>query len=124
MNGMKKLISVILTAMLICISTSAFASDSQIISVGAFRGKLYYCDVPTERVVIKEIAPCFPTAESAQTAREAEYLEISIATEGIFLNNGSRLTADYLNDYADSEVWFVLAKAQNGNLTIPYLVFK
>ncbi len=122
---MKKILSLILAALLICSGITVFAEgDSHIISVAAFKGKLYYCDVPTERVVIKGVAPAFPTPEAAQTAREAEYLEISVAPEGIFMRDGSNLPISYVNDYADGDVWFLLAKTADGNLTIPYLTFK
>ena len=124
MKNMKKVFSFILASVLVCVMTAALAQDNQVISVGAFKGTLNYCDTPTQRVVVKGVYPVAPTPESARTAREAEYLEISVAPEGIFFKDGTKLSINYLNDYADSEVWFVIAKTQNGNLTIPYFTFK
>ena len=124
---MKKTIRKIAAAtaiLLVILSVKTFAQDNQVISVGAFKGTLNYCDTPTQRVVVKGVYPVAPTPESARTAREAEYLEISVAPEGIFFKDGTKLSINYLNDYADSEVWFVIAKTQNGNLTIPYFTFK
>ena len=124
---MKKTIRKIAAAtaiLLVILSVKTLAQDNQVISVGAFKGTLNYCDTPTQRVVVKGVYPVAPTPESARTAREAEYLEISVAPEGIFFKDGTRLSINYLNDYADSEVWFVIAKTQNGNLTIPYFTFK
>ena len=124
---MKKTIRKIAAAtaiLLVILSVKTLAQDNQVISVGAFKGTLNYCDTPTQRVVVKGVYPVAPTPESARTAREAEYLEISVAPEGIFFKDGTKLSINYLNDYADSEVWFVIAKTQNGNLTIPYFTFK
>ena len=124
---MKKTIRKIAAAtaiLLVILSVKTFAQDNQVISVGAFKGTFNYCDTPTQRVVVKGVYPVAPTPESARTAREAEYLEISVAPEGIFFKDGTKLSINYLNDYADSEVWFVIAKTQNGNLTIPYFTFK
>lgn len=120
---MKKIISLIIAVILLCSST-AFAADNLIISVEAFTGALYICDTPTERVVVTGITPVAQTQSGIQTAKEAEYLEISICADAIFSTDGLRLPIEYLNDYVDSEVWFLLAKTADGSLTIPYFTFK
>ncbi len=124
---MKRLVMII-TA--VCIALSGFcvyaenAADKQTIGTWVFSGKLFYCDTPTNRVVLKSVAPVLPSIETAQLAREAEYLEISIAPGGLRMNDGSLIGVEDLNSYVDSNVWFVMTKAADGCLAIPYLRFR
>ena len=124
---MKKIIAIIAALCIMLTGVSVFAeqsADKLIVGVYACSGKLFYCDSPTSRVVIKSVTPQLASPEAAQTAREAEYLEISIASDGLRMNDGSAIAIGDLNAYADSDVWFIIAKSADGNLSIPYLCFK
>lgn len=125
---MKKRLILIVAA--ICILLSGFsayaeeAANRQTIGIWAFNGKLFYCDSPTNRVVIKSVTPAVPSVETAKIAREAEYLEISVAPDGLRMKDGSVIGINDLNSYADSNVWFVMTKSADGYLAIPYLCFR
>ena len=124
---MKRLVIIITV---VCVLLSGFcvyadeASDRQTIGTWVMNAKLFYCDTPTNRVVLKSVAPLFPSVETAQLAREAEYLEISVAPDGLRMSDGSAIRVEDLNLYADSNVWFVMTKAADGCLAIPYLRFR
>ncbi|MBQ3573723.1 MAG: hypothetical protein IJA16_03910 [Clostridia bacterium] len=92
--------------------------------VYALSGTLYYCDTPTERVVLRSLAPTFDTAEARAIAKEAEYLEIKVSPDGIFMADGTKNSVEGLNVFADSEVWVIVVKTADGNLEIPYFSFK
>ena len=92
--------------------------------VYAFSGTLYYCDTPTGRVVLRSLAPIFDTAGARAVAKEAEYLEIKVSPDGIFMADGTKNSVEGLNVFADSEVWVVIVKTADGNLEIPYFSFK
>lgn len=124
---MKKIIAIIAVICIMLTGIAVFAeqpADKLIVGVYACSGKLFYCDSPTNRVVIKSVAPQLASPEAAQVAREAEYLEISVAPEGMRMKDGSAITISDLNTYADSDIWFIIAKSADGNLSIPYLCFK
>ena len=92
--------------------------------VYALSGTLYYCDTPTERVVLRSLAPTFDTAEARAIASAAEYLEIKVSPDGIFMADGTKNSVEGLNVFADSEVWVLIVKTADGNLEIPYFSFK
>ena len=95
----------------------------KITEVYAMTGKLFYCDVPTARVVLTSVAPVTESETANQTAKEAEYIEIRISPDCMRLNDNSVITLDYLNNYIDSNAWFLVAKDIDGNLMIPYFRF-
>ncbi len=123
----KKLL-LIITALCICLSGfSVYADEAEnksVIGIWAYTGKLFYCDTPTDRVVIKDIAPLVSSPEAKQAAGEAEYLEIKVSPQGLRMNDGTAVLPKDLNAYADSDVWFTLVKLGNGYLSIPYLCFR
>lgn len=124
---MKRFAAIIAALCIVLAGVSVYAEqsvDKLIVGVYACSGKLFYCDSPTNRVVIKSVAPQLSSPEAAQVAREAEYLEISVAADGLRMNDGSPIAIGDLNTYADSDVWFIIAKSADGNLSIPYLCFK
>ena len=90
----------------------------------ALKGTLYYCDTPTRRVVLKSLVPIFDTEGARAIAAAAEYLEIKVSADGIFMADGTRNSVDGLNVYADREVWVVIVEMADGNLEIPYFSFK
>lgn len=92
--------------------------------VYALSGTLYYCDTPTERVVLRSLTPIFDTAGARAIAKEAEYLEIKVSPDGIFMANGTKNSVEGLNVFADSDVWVIIVKTADGNLEIPYFSFK
>lgn len=124
---MKKIIAIFAVLCIMLTGVSVFAkqpADKMIVGVYACSGKLFYCDSPTNRVVITSVAPQLDSPEAAQAAKEAEYLEISVAPDGLRMKDGSAIAISDLNIYADSDVWFIIAKSADGNLSIPYLCFK
>lgn len=123
---MKKVIGLWLALCLLLCGVSAYAQEvdkRQITGVYLCTGKLFYCDTPTNRMVIKSVKPVSSSPEAEQAAQEAEYLEISIAPEGLRMKDGSKITPEYLNMYVDSDVSFVLTKSADGFLAIPFLRF-
>lgn len=96
----------------------------RIVELYAFTGKLYYCDTPTDRVVLRSITSASSINNAKRIAKEAEYLEISVAPDAIWMADGTRGEIQFLNSYVDSYAWFIIAKTADGNLTIPYLSFK
>ena len=74
-------------------------------------------------MVLKSIVPVVESSDAKQTAKEAEYLEISVAPDGLRMSDGSVITVEWLNAYADSDVRFVLTKSADGFLAIPFLRF-
>lgn len=104
--------------------TEPLANHGLINEVYAFSGTLYYCDSPTRRVVLRSLAPIFNAGGAKEVAKEAEYLEIKVSPDGIFMADGTKNSVEELNAFADSEVWVVIAKTADGNLEIPYFSFK
>lgn len=125
---MKKKLFLIITVLCICLSGFCVyadeSADKNAIGVWTFTGKLYYCDSPTDRVVIKSIKPIVSSPDAEQAGNEAEYLEIKISPEGLRMADGTAVMPEDLNTYADSDVWFTLLKLNDGYLTIPYLCFR
>lgn len=96
----------------------------RIVELYAFTGKLYYCDTPTDRVVIRSIVSANSNSKASKMAKEAEYLEISLSPDAIWMADGTKTDVSHLNSYVDSDVWFIIARTYDGNLTIPYFSFK
>ena len=124
---MKRITGIVLALCLAFCGVSVYAQEidkRQITGIYLCTGKLFYCDTPTNRVVIKSVKPVVASPGAEQAAQEAEYLEISIAPEGLRMNDGSIITPEYMNVYTDSNVRFVLTKSADGFLAIPFLRFK
>ncbi len=123
---MKRRLILIITAISILLSGISVSAegDRKTIGAWAFAGKFFYCDMPTSRVVIKNVAPLVSSPDAQKTAKEAEYLEIKVSPDGLRMNNGSAIAIEDLNTYVDSDVWFVVTKAADGYLSIPYFAFK
>ena len=120
---MKKLLALIISALIVTFSLTAFA-DGKISAIECFSGNLYYCDDAGEAVVIKNIEPINKNDISTSMAKSAEYSEIKLTCGGLRLNDNSVIGLDWLNNYADGGIWFVMALTQNGELFIPYLKIK
>lgn len=121
---MKKLIAIVCAICILISGLSVMAEPVRndiIVGMYALKGNLYYCDVPTDRVVIKNVTAITQSVDARKVAREAEYLEISVSADGLRAKNGEKLKIDELNSFADGEVWFVIAKMADGFLAIPYL---
>jgi len=86
----------------------------------AFNAALYFCDTPTNRVVLRGIAPTQEKESSKAMAKEAENLEIRISPDGLYMSDGTKISLEDLNTYADSEAWLIIARTADGNLIIPY----
>lgn len=100
------------------------SNDKLITELYAFTGKLYYCDLPTDRVVLKSVTPAWDITPAKAMAKEAEYMEIRISSDGLFMADGTKIQPESLNIYADSDVWVIIARTAEGNLIIPYFQFK
>ncbi len=96
----------------------------RIVELYAYTGKLYYCDTPTDRVVMRSIVSATSSTSATRIAKEAEYLEISLSPDAIWMSDGAKVDVQQLNSYVDSDVWFIIAKTVDGNLSIPYFSFK
>ena len=120
----------ILIVVAICILISGFSVYAEgetgrgTIGAWAFMGKLFYCDLPTNRVVIKSVAPVVALPDATAVAKEAEYLEIKVSPDGLRMKDGTATSIEDLNIYVDSNVWFVVTKGADGYLSIPYLSFR
>ena len=90
----------------------------------AFNAVLYFCDTPTNRVVLRGITPAQDKESSKAMAKEAENLEIRISPDGLYMSDGTKISLEDLNAYADSEAWLIIARTADGNLIIPYFQFK
>jgi len=86
----------------------------------AFNAALYFCDTPTNRVVLRGIAPTQEKESSKAMAKEAENLEIRISSDGLYMSDGTKISLEDLNAYADSQAWLIIARTADGNLIIPY----
>lgn len=121
---LKKLIGIV--AALLVFTTSVYGAEIPEHTVGLYvcTGSLYYFDTPTGRIVMKDIKPSASSAEAEAAVSAAEYVEIPTATEGRFFADGSRADAEWINEYADREIWFVLAVGENGGLSVPYFIIR
>ena len=86
----------------------------------AFNAALYFCDTPTNRVVLRGITPAQEKDSPKAMAKEAENLEIRISPDGLYMSDGTKINIEDLNAYADSEAWLIIARTADGNLIIPY----
>lgn len=123
---MKKILTAVVICCMAMCSVCAFADGdtAKITGVYTMTGKLYYCDPPTSSLVITDVSPVSRSNSAALAAKETEYKEIRISPDCMRMSDGSAVALDDLNNYADSEVWFVAVKDNAGNLMIPYLQFK
>lgn len=102
---------------------AAFADGEKLITgVYPLCGELYFCDTAAQTAVIRNVTPV--SEKDAEAAKAAEYNEIRIAADGVYMNDGSKLPLEYMNSYTDSRVWFIAAAAADGSLIIPYLRFR
>ncbi len=122
---MKKLIAVLLMIGIMFGTIPAMAENyDHFVKVYGYNAKLYYCDYPTGRVVLRELNHTGNNSEANTMARQAEYLEIKIFPSGIKMKDNSSVTIEDLNLYVDSSVYVIVAKKADGNFVIPYLKFK
>ncbi len=120
---MKKLIAVFLLIMLYATPTLAENPD-HFVKVYGYNAKLYYCDYPTGRVVLRELNHTGNNSEANSMARQSEYLEVRIAPNRIMSKDNSPVTIEDLNLYVDNSVFVIMAKKADGSFVIPYLKFK
>lgn len=60
-------------------------------------------------------------AEKAKKAAEtAEYTEIPTIEGGRFFKDGNKAAPEWINDYADREIWFLGAVSEGRVISIPY----
>lgn len=121
---LKRLIGI--AAVLMLLTSSVYGAEAPEQTVGLYicTGSLYYFDTPTGRLVLKNIRPAAPSAEAEAAAANAEYVELPSAAEGRFFADGNRAAAEWINEYADRELWFVLAVGENGGLSVPYFIIR
>lgn len=121
---LKRLIGI--AAVLLLLTSSVYGAEMPEQTVGLYvcTGSLYYFDTPTGRLVLRNIKPAAPSAEAEAAAAAAEYVELASASEGRFFADGNRADAEWINEYADREIWFVLAVGANGGLSVPYFIIR
>lgn len=122
-----KLIYIFLCVALIVsavIPATAFGAENPLIeSVCVMKGRLYYCDTSANKVVIKNVTPVSETDKAKEFAKDLEYIETPVSPDALWTKDGVKAGADWLNNYADDEVWFVAVKLNDGNYRILYLKF-
>lgn len=121
---MKKIIIVfaaVLTLIFSAVPTYA-AENGNITGVYALKGKLFYYDTPTNKMVLTGVSPVIQNDEAEAAAKAAEYTELRVITAGMFFKDKNPLSPEWVNNYADREVWFVVSIAADGSLSVPYLV--
>lgn len=122
---MKKLIAVFFLIGIMIGSVPTLAeSPEHFVKVYGYNAKLYYCDYPTGRVVLRELNHTGKNLEANNMARQSEYLEVKIFPNGIRMKDNSPVTIEDLNLYVDSSVFVIVAKKADGSFVIPYLKFK
>ncbi len=100
------------------------ATPSTIITeLYAYTSKLFYCDSSANKIVLKSVTPSIEGVGAEAIAQLAEYTEISISPDGLFMENGEKLKTDELNLYVDKAVWVIIAKTEGRCLSVPYLKF-
>ena len=40
----------------------------------------------------------------------------------MFFKDKNKLAPEWVNNYVDREVWFIVAVAKNGEISVPYLI--
>ena len=121
---LKRLIGIATALLLITSSVYGAELPEQTVGMYVCTGSLYYFDTPTGRLVLKNVKPVVPSKEAEKAISAAEYVEIPSASEGRFFADGNRADAEWINEYADREVWFVLAVGADGGLSVPYFIIQ
>lgn len=145
-NNIKKILCGVLsaTALMCTFSVSASAAVDGICSM---TGKLYYFDTPTGRIVLKDVKPVTVSDMNAdknknniktkeeeknteaeekksidfnEAAKTAEYVEIPTAEGGRFFLDGNAAASEWINNYADREIWFIAAVSDGKVISVPY----
>ena len=121
MKRFAMILAVILT--FVFSSFSAYAADEgKIAGVYALKGRLYYYDTPTDRIVLTGVSPVASDDGAKAAAKSAEYTELRVVTDGMFFKDKNKLAPEWVNNYVDREVWFIVAVAKNGEISVPYLI--
>lgn len=121
---LKRLMGIATALLLITSSVYGAELPEQTVGMYVCTGSLYYFDTPTGRLVLKNVKPVVPSKEAEKAISAAEYVEIPSASEGRFFADGNRADAEWINEYADREVWFVLAVGADGGLSVPYFIIQ
>lgn len=121
---MKKIIIVFAAVLMLVFSAiPAYADENgSITGVYALKGKLFYYDTPTNKIVLTGVSPVIQNEESKAAAKAAEYTELRVITDGMFFKDKNQLSPEWVNNYADREVWFVVSITADGSISVPYLV--
>lgn len=121
---MKKIIIVFAAILMLVFSAiPAYADENgSITGVYSLKGKLFYYDTPTNKIVLTGVSPVIQNEESKAAAKAAEYTELRVITDGMFFKDKNQLSPEWVNNYADREVWFVVSITADGSISVPYLV--
>lgn len=121
---MKKIIIVFAAVLMLVFSAiPAYADENgSITGVYPLKGKLFYYDTPTNKIVLTGVSPVIQNEESKAAAKAAEYTELRVITDGMFFKDKNQLSPEWVNNYADREVWFVVSIMADGSISVPYLV--
>lgn len=118
---MKKCIICLLMVLTLMLPTLVFADAVKKPYFAAFTADVYYCDHSGAKIVLKNISPVVDNETTKAMATVAEYNELSITKDGLRLSDGTKIELDWINNYADGKVWFVMMSDESDNLFVPYL---
>lgn len=121
---MKKIIIVFAAILMLVFSAvPAYAAENgNITGVYALKGKLFYYDTPTNKIVLTGVSPVIQNDAANSAAKAAEYTELRVITAGMFFKDKNQLSPEWVNNYADREVWFIVSITADGSISVPYLV--
>lgn len=136
-KNIKKILCGVLSATALMFTFSVSASAA-VDGICPMTGKLYYFDTPTGRIVLKDVKPVTVSDMNAdknntktkeeekntidfnEAAKTAEYVEIPTAEGGRFFLDGNEAAAEWINNYADREIWFIAAVSDGKVISVPY----
>lgn len=119
---MKKIILCLSLMIAMLLPAAVFAEGGAVSGVYAMKGRLFYYNTPTDKIVITGVKPVAEREEAKEAAKSVEYNEVRVVTSGMFFKDQNHLAPEWVNNYADREVWFVVSMTEDGGISVPYLV--
>lgn len=119
---MKKIILCLSLMIAMLLPAAVFAEGGAVSGVYAMKGRLFYYNTPTDKIVITGVKPVAESEEAKEAAKSVEYNEVRVVTSGMFFKDQNHLAPEWVNNYADREVWFVVSMTEDGGISVPYLV--
>lgn len=111
---MKKLFCAVLVAVMLCCVPSYAAAEGNIYTeYKVFKASVYVCDTENGLIILRNVKA--QKLSDGDTARALEYTAVPINPNGMFEQNGSKLTAEVVNGYLlDREATVFVGKSRGG----------